>query len=253
MLRTLLKRWWGLLLLLLTAALLAAAFLVPLPRTWTAVLNGTADRNIVALTFDDGPHELCTPIILDALAEIDAKATFFVSGWRLQDPVNIPILQRTAAEGHQMGSHRYTHAEPSPTLSDEEFKVELLRTNELIYYYTGHTVKVYRHPWGKGLARQNRIAKDLGMTVYRWNSHIADGRDFSELNPEQTNMYVERLMDAISDGRIVLLHDARGNVNSAAAVGIALPIFVEKGYEFVTLERFEELRPRQTLASILLP
>ena len=226
---------------MLIAALLAAAFLVPLSRTQTSAISGTADRKIVALTFDDGPHELCTPIILDALAEADVQATFFVSGWRLQDPVNIPILQRTAAEGHQMGNHRYTHAEPSPTFSDEDFEAELRRTNELIYYYTGHTVKVYRHPWGKGLAHQDRIANDLGMTVYRWDSHIADGRDFSELNPEQTNMYVERLMNAVADGRIVLLHDARGNVNSAAAVGIALPLLIEEGYEFVTLEDFEEL------------
>jgi peptidoglycan/xylan/chitin deacetylase (PgdA/CDA1 family) len=237
--------------ILLSAIFLVIVFFMPLPRTWTSVLSGTADRNIVALTFDDGPHELCTPIILDALAEVEARATFFVSGWRLQDPVNIPILQRTAAEGHQLGNHRYTHAEPSPTLTDEEFEAELRLTNELIYEYTGQIVKVYRHPWGKGLRRQNQVVNELGMKVYRWDSHIGDGRDFSELCSERTHMYVERIFDAVADGRIVLMHDARGNVNSAAAVGLALPLLAEEGYEFVTLECFEELRPKHTLIFIL--
>ena len=57
----------------------------------------------VALTFDDGPSPRCTPRLLDGLAEYGARATFFVVGCQtVKDP---DIVQRIAAEGHQVGNH----------------------------------------------------------------------------------------------------------------------------------------------------
>ena len=35
---------------------------------------------LVALTFDDGPHPQFTPLLLDLLAQYEAKATFFMVG-----------------------------------------------------------------------------------------------------------------------------------------------------------------------------
>ncbi len=35
-------------------------------------------RAPVALTFDDGPDPIWTPLVLDALASVGARATFFV-------------------------------------------------------------------------------------------------------------------------------------------------------------------------------
>ena len=62
----------------------------------------------VYLTFDDGPSPRCTPRLLDGLAEYGARATFFVVGCQtVKDP---DIVQRMAAEGHQVGNHSYDHA-----------------------------------------------------------------------------------------------------------------------------------------------
>ena len=62
----------------------------------------------VALTFDDGPSPRCTPRLLDGLQELGARATFFVVGCQVvKDP---DIVQRMAAEGHQVGNHSYDHA-----------------------------------------------------------------------------------------------------------------------------------------------
>ena len=36
------------------------------------------DEQVIALTFDDGPHNKYTPEILDVLSKYDAKATFFI-------------------------------------------------------------------------------------------------------------------------------------------------------------------------------
>ena len=40
----------------------------------------TAQPRQVALTFDDGPHQTCTPALLDGLKQRGVKATFFLMG-----------------------------------------------------------------------------------------------------------------------------------------------------------------------------
>lgn len=69
----------------------------------------SGDPKYVALTFDDGPSPRCTPRLLDGLREMGAKATFFLVGCQaVKDP---DIVQRIAAEGHQVGNHSYDHAD----------------------------------------------------------------------------------------------------------------------------------------------
>jgi peptidoglycan/xylan/chitin deacetylase (PgdA/CDA1 family) len=62
----------------------------------------------VALTFDDGPVLGHTPKVLDALAAVDMKATFFVVG-RAINAQTYDIVQRTVAEGHALAIHSYNH------------------------------------------------------------------------------------------------------------------------------------------------
>ena len=62
----------------------------------------SAERRLIALTFDDGPSPWTAPI-LDLLAEHSARATFFVLGaniaWRES------TLRRAVEEGHELGVH----------------------------------------------------------------------------------------------------------------------------------------------------
>ncbi|MGB1699396.1 MAG: polysaccharide deacetylase family protein [Nannocystaceae bacterium] len=62
----------------------------------------------VALTFDDGPHPSKTPILLDALKERGAKATFFIVGRNLRANT-YSVVRRTLEEGHTLGNHTYQH------------------------------------------------------------------------------------------------------------------------------------------------
>ena len=65
----------------------------------------------VALTFDDGPHPVYTPELLDGLKERGVCATFFVVGENI--PGNEEILKRMDAEGHLIGNHTYSHVKLS--------------------------------------------------------------------------------------------------------------------------------------------
>ena len=57
----------------------------------------------VALTFDDGPHPVYTPQLLDGLNERGVHATFFVVGKNILG--NEALLKRMETEGHLIGNH----------------------------------------------------------------------------------------------------------------------------------------------------
>lgn len=64
--------------------------------------------NTYSLTFDDGPHELYTPLILDILKKYQVKATFFIVTSRLNEKT-FPIFKRILDEGHIAASHHHKH------------------------------------------------------------------------------------------------------------------------------------------------
>ena len=60
----------------------------------------SAGTGKIALTFDDGPHPLYTPMILDILKDNDIKATFFIIGENAEK--HPEIVERIIAEGHEI-------------------------------------------------------------------------------------------------------------------------------------------------------
>lgn len=64
-------------------------------------------KHAVVLTFDDGPSERLTPAILDLLRRSGVKATFFPLGKRAM--LHPELLDRVAAEGHEIGCHTFSH------------------------------------------------------------------------------------------------------------------------------------------------
>ena len=64
-------------------------------------------ENVVALTFDDGPHPVWTPAILDELDRLDVRATFFVVGERVADHPD--VVREIVDRGHEVGNHTHFH------------------------------------------------------------------------------------------------------------------------------------------------
>ena len=65
------------------------------------------NEKYIALTFDDGPNSNVTPQVLEALAEHDAKATFFMLG--SQATANPSMAKEIAMAGHEIGNHTNLH------------------------------------------------------------------------------------------------------------------------------------------------
>ena len=109
---------------------------------WT---DGGLPPRTVLLTFDDGPHPLYTPLILDILARYRIKAVFFQVGQNIGTldaggaTLRLPqISARILAEGHVVANHTHTHP-LLPRLDELQLTAEIDRTEALLRAATsGH-------------------------------------------------------------------------------------------------------------------
>jgi peptidoglycan-N-acetylglucosamine deacetylase len=151
---------------------------------------------VVALTFDDGPHRVHTPHLLDVLAEYDARATFFMIGE--QAKAHPDVVQRVAAAHHAIGNHTYDH--PSFPLIGAGERHRQLQTCAAVLAPFGS--RLFRPPYGHESLASHASALVSGYQVIGWSAHASDW----EHHPSQ--WILERLLDRVKPGRIVLLHDA---------------------------------------------
>ena len=163
------------------------------------------DKPMVALTFDDGPSKKYTASILDSLKEHNASATFFVLGSNAE---NAPeLLQRMILEGNEIGNHTFTHKQLT-TLSKEGIEEEIRETKECIYSITNTYPQLLRPPYGSKNDIVVSCADD--EVIVTWSLDTLDWKD------RDAKVIVNRIMDGVKDGDIILMHDLYASSAMAA-------------------------------------
>jgi peptidoglycan-N-acetylglucosamine deacetylase len=175
----------------LTASLPRAALLV----------HGPADGR-VCLTFDDGPHPEHTPRLLDVLAALELRATFFVVGARVAS--ERALTRRIVEAGHLLGGHSYTHA-PPPTTSALALLREVRRTGELLGDVVGRAPTHFRPPHGKLTAGKLLTLWSERQSIVLWN---VDPKDFACHDVSEVAGFFSAR--PLASGDLVLLHDTAG-------------------------------------------
>lgn len=176
----------------------------------------------IAITFDDGPHPVYTEKLLDGLKERDVKATFFVLGQKAEACPE--IIERMEEEGHIIGNHTYSHIQLRSS-NREQFRDELVRTNEVISGITGKEVQYVRPPYGTW---DKKLEEELNMFPVLWN---VDPNDWCTGSADKVT---KRITDKARENSIILLHDCyQSSVDAAMA---SIDILMERGYRFVTVE-----------------
>ncbi|USR92409.1 polysaccharide deacetylase family protein [Phormidium yuhuli AB48] len=193
----------------------------------------------IALTFDDGPGPYTAPI-LDILREQNIRASFFVLGRVLSTYPE--LLQRIVADGHILGNHTWSH--PYLVKSHALANQEIEQTAELIYQYTRVRTQLFRPPGGFLNNALTPYAAAQNYAITLWS---VDSSDY--VLPREG--IIERVVNGIHPGAIVLLHDGGGPRHHTVA---ALPVIIkqlrEQGYEFVTVtELMERSQAAATRAS----
>jgi peptidoglycan/xylan/chitin deacetylase (PgdA/CDA1 family) len=175
----------------------------------------------IYLTFDDGPHPVATPFVLEELKKAGAKATFFCIG---KNVAQYPALyQQILDEGHATGNHTYNHVN-GWKVTDELYKNEIAQAAQLI------KSNLFRPPYGRikrSQIKQLQTPNPKLQTVM-WSVLSADF---------DTNLTGENCLGYVlyhtKPGSIVLFHDSeKAWPRMSYALPKVLEHFGKLGYGF---------------------
>lgn len=190
----------------------------------------TVREKVVALTFDDGPDPLRTPVLLDILRMHQTQATFFVVGSKAQK--HPEIIRRMARDGHEIGNHSYSHRNFNH-LNKWQILEEVRRTNQIITELSGQQPDLFRPPGGYLSYEMVDLTVKEGMLVAYWTWQ-QDSKDWRRGKPAPT--IAAHIVEHIRPGQIIILHDAGDNgLQTARAVDIFLADLKQEGYRFVSM------------------
>ena len=176
----------------------------------------------VALTFDDGPNRKYTERLLDGLRRRGIKASFFLVGECIHG--NEELVRKMKADGHLIGVHCMEHKDLTREDTDKA-RCQIMETAALIEGLTGERPEYVRPPFGKW---SEDLEEHIPFKPVFWS---VDSIDWKLRNETQI---VNRVMKAVGDGDIILLHDEFSESVSAALR--IIDNLLAKGYTFVTID-----------------
>jgi peptidoglycan-N-acetylglucosamine deacetylase len=187
---------------------------------------------VVALTFDDGPHPVYTPVVLDLLDKYHATATFFMMGLNVE---RFPaVVQEVRRRGHEIGNHSYSH-DRLVLVSAARVRDEIERTDRLLRE-AGVTGEIlFRAPHLSKL-----IAVPYVLRQMKKLSVLADV-DAEEWRRRPPEVMTASVLGAVRPGSIVMMHDPNGR-DTIAMLEVVLPALVERGYRFETVSQLVRRR-----------
>lgn len=183
-----------------------------------------SDRR-VALTFDDGPHPVYTPMLLDVLATAEIKATFFLIGENVK--CHPRLVRRMVEEGHGIGGHTVAHREVTG-LSKGELLSDLEQCRSLLRDASGADSILFRPPRGKLDRASVHCICGGGYCLVHWT------KTYSDYQQDGAEPLMARMRaDPPAPRDVVLLHDH--NAHTVEALSRLIPEWRGRGLAFMPL------------------
>ena len=187
-------------------------------RNYNLYNSGSITNGAIYLTFDDGPNEGTTNVILDILKEEGIKATFFVT-CKGQDY----LIKRIYDEGHTVALHTCTHEYSEVYSSVDNYFNDLNRVSNRVKNITGLDVKIIRFPGGSSntisrnysygiMSTLSSMVLDKGYRYFDWN---VDSNDAGGANT--SSQVYNNVVNHLSHSRanVVLMHDIKPQTRDA--------------------------------------
>jgi peptidoglycan/xylan/chitin deacetylase (PgdA/CDA1 family) len=185
----------------------------------------------IAITFDDGPNATTTMEVLDILEKYQVRASFFLIGTNINNE-SAKSVKRAFDLGCDIENHSKTHSYMDKMTADE-IKDEIAYVNNKVKEITGTTPKFFRPPY---IAVNSTMYDNIDMT-------FISGLGCNDWDDKVTAEYRAKYLEKkAADGVIFLLHDAEGNSKTVEALDKAIPILLEKGFQFATISELFELK-----------
>lgn len=193
-----------------------------------AVCKKNTEEKVVALTFDDGPNERMTPLVLDVLKKHDIKATFFLIGNKADR--HPEIVRRMVSEGHIVANHTFSHKGTFPLSSPASVRKELKDCNTAIEKIIGKKPRLFRPPFGVTNPIIGKEVVASGMLTVGWSI-----RSLDTLEKRERKEVCDRIMAKLHPGAIILLHDRCKD--SDILLEALITSIIEHGYSFISIDK----------------
>jgi len=207
------------------------------------IYSVSVEEKVVAMTFDDGPTADSTTAILDALDRHGAKATFFLVGAEMR---RAPAIAREiVARGHEVACHGYSH-NVMTRYTSAEMERELDRCEEAFLDLYGSLPRYFRFPYFEQSPEVLKVVQSRGYTVIGCS---IDSRDWRSGRPSDV---VDRILDLVQPGFILLFHDIRVT-GWPERIGLILdellPKLEERGYRVLTVSQLLAVYRKESRAA----
>ncbi|MFT4094119.1 MAG: polysaccharide deacetylase family protein [Niabella sp.] len=180
-------------------------------------------EKILYLTFDDGPHPVATPFVLNELDKYNAKATFFCLGKNvIQHP---DIYKELLLKGHAVGNHTHNHLNGwKVNVSDY-----IANVREASRYIQS---SFFRPPYGRISKKQGQALKKDQYSIIMWD--VLSGDFNLKLSPENC---LKNVTLKAAPGSVVVFHDSqKAFKNLSYALPKILEYFDNWGFIFNPIE-----------------
>jgi peptidoglycan-N-acetylglucosamine deacetylase len=171
------------------------------------ISKSTTGSKGVALTFDDGPSPISTPILLHLLKTYNYKATFFVIGQKAKKHPG--LIADIIADGHTIGNHSWQHDPLLMLRRSKKLRKDIRKTQEVIES-CGVRSLVFRPPSGITNPRLKSVLHREQLLPVTFSC-----RAFDHGNKKISNL-AQRISGKLMPGNIILLHDIAPETEDAA-------------------------------------
>ena len=178
----------------------------------------------VAITFDSAWGADKTLGILELLKKYNAKATFFLVGfWVDEYPEMVKAIHD---QGIEIGTHSNTHPD-FVNLSYEQMKLELTTSIDKIENIVPIKVDLFRAPYGSYNNTMLSLTESLNLKTIQWSIDTLDWKGLSG------SEMVNRVLNKVTTGDIILCHNNSDNILDG--LELILNRLTVKGYKFVSV------------------
>lgn len=177
------------------------------------IYNVETSEKKVAISFDAAWGADKTLGIINTLKEYNAKATFFLVGFWVEDYPE--EAKKVAENGFEIGTHSNTHPDMCK-LSAKQMELELSTSIDIIKQTTGVTPTLFRAPFGSYNNTLIDTAESLGLKTIQWDVDSLDWKGIS------ASEICNRIMARVKNGSIILCH------NNSKHILDALPLVLQK-------------------------
>ena len=177
---------------------LAAPFFPRFGFYLPVISRGSSGKKAVAMTFDDGPHPLTTPLLLRLLLTHQVRATFFITGKRAS--AHPELVKEILRQGHSVGNHSYHHSyrmffETCPSI------VEDIEATQTLLRDLGARPLAFRPPAGITSPRLGAALAKTGLYLVNFSCRPLDGGN------RRINNIAGKILKRVRPDDIILLHD----------------------------------------------